>query len=59
MKNPVFIYTFQTSQELTQKQIDQINTLICDNLHSEHPDFEDVPEWTTEISLESVEQLID
>ena len=59
MKNPVHTYTFQTSHPLTQTQIDKINQLITFDLPSEHPDFEDVPEWTTQIKLESVEELID
>lgn len=58
MKNPVYTYNFTTSQPLTQTQIDWLNENLFDNLPTEN-DFEDIPEWTTEIKLDDVEELID
>ena len=58
MKNPVYTYNFQTSQPLTQTQIDWLNEQLFENLPTEN-DLEDIPEWTTEITLDNVEELID
>lgn len=58
MKNPVYTYNFQTSQALTEKQIEWLTNQLWDNLPTEN-DLEDIPEWTTEIKLEGVEELID
>jgi hypothetical protein len=58
MKNPVYTYNFQTSQPLTQTQIDWFNNQLWENLPTEN-DLEDIPEWTTEIKLVNVEELID
>ena len=58
MKNPTFTYNFQTSQQLTQAQINWLNEQLFENLPIEN-DIEDIPEWTTEIKLVNVEELID
>ncbi len=58
MKNPLYTYNFQTSQPLTQNQINWLNEQLWENLPTEN-DLEDIPEWTTEIKLEGVEELID
>ena len=58
MKNPLYTYNFQTSSPLTQKQIDWLNEQLFENLPTEN-DLEDIPEWTTGIKLEKVEELID
>lgn len=50
MKN--YIYNFETSQPLTQKQIDWLNEQLLENLPSEDEDLEDIPEWTSEIELQ-------
>lgn len=47
-----YTYNFQTSQPLTQSQIDYINQILISELPSDHPDLEDIPEWTTEIELQ-------
>ena len=44
------IYTFTTSQPLTQKQLDYLNSCF-DNLPSELVDNIDIPEWNTEITI--------
>lgn len=49
-----YTYNFQTSQPLTQTQIDYINQHILENLPSENEDLEDIPEWTTEIELSDI-----
>ena len=58
MKNPTYPYNFQTSQPLTESQIEWLNNQLWDNLPTEN-DLEDIPEWTTEIKLVNVEELID
>lgn len=58
MKNPTYTYNFQTSSPLTQKQIEWLNEQLWENLPTEN-DLEDIPEWTTGIKLEKVEELID
>jgi hypothetical protein len=57
MKNPVYTYNFQTSQPLSETQIKWLNNQLS-WLPSEN-DLEDIPEWTTEIELGNVEELID
>lgn len=59
MKNPVYTYNFTTSQALTEKQLDWLNDQLINHLPSEDEDLEDIPEWTAEISLHDVEELID
>ena len=54
-----YTYNFVTSQKLTQKQIDWLNEQLLENLPSADEDLEDIPEWTTEIKLDNVEELID
>lgn len=49
MKLTNFTYSFETSHKLTQTQIDWLNKQILEYLPTEN-DFEDIPEWTTEIS---------
>jgi hypothetical protein len=46
----MFTYTFDCSQKLTQKQIEFLNQTI-QNLPSDSPFFDDIPEWTTIIDL--------
>jgi hypothetical protein len=58
MKNPLYTYNFQTSDPLTKAQIEWLNNQLWDNLPTEN-DLEDIPEWTTEIKLVHVEELID
>jgi len=58
LRNPVYTYNFQTSQPLTEAQIEWLNNQLWDNLPTEN-DLEDIPEWTTEIKLVHVEELID
>ena len=58
LRNPTYTYNFQTSQPLTQTQIEWLNNQLFDNLPTEN-DLEDIPEWTTEIQLDNVEELID
>jgi len=58
MKNPSYTYNFQTSQPLTQTQIDWLNDQLWEQLPTENG-LEDIPEWTTEIKLDNVEELID
>lgn len=58
MKNPVYTYNFQTSQPLTESQIEWLNNQLWEHLPTEN-DLEDIPEWTTEIKLDNVEELID
>lgn len=46
-----YTYNFQTSQPLTQKQIDWLNEQLLDNLPTEdESDLSDIPEWTSEIA---------
>ena len=48
-----YIYNFQTSQPLTQYQIDYINDILMDKLPTFNKDtLEDIPEWTTELELQ-------
>ena len=47
-----YTYNFVTSQPLTQKQIDWLNTQLLENLPSADEDLEDIPEWTSEIELQ-------
>lgn len=49
-----YTYNFQTSQPLTQYQIDYINQLILENLPSQNEDLEDIPEWTSELELSDI-----
>ena len=58
MKNPVYTYNLETSQPLTESKIEWLNNQLWDNLPTEN-DLEDIPEWTTEIKLNHVEELID
>lgn len=58
LRNPTYTYNFQTSQPLTEAQIEWLNNQLWDNLPTEN-DLEDIPEWTTEIKLDNVEELID
>lgn len=51
-----YTYNFQTSQPLTQYQIDYINQFIFENLPSQNENLEDIPEWTTEIELVEIKQ---
>jgi hypothetical protein len=51
-----YTYNFQTSQPLTQYQIDYINQLILENLPSQNEDLEDIPEWTTELELSEIKE---
>lgn len=51
-----FTYNFQTSQQLTQTQIDYINFYILENLPSQNEDLEDIPEWTTELELSEIKE---
>lgn len=60
MKNPVYTYNFQTSQPLTEAQINWLNEQLLEWLPSaDEEDLSDIPEWTTEIKLDDVEELID
>jgi hypothetical protein len=47
-----YTYNFVTSQPLTQAQIDWLNEQLLENLPSEDEEFEDIPEWTSEIELQ-------
>jgi hypothetical protein len=58
LRNPTYTYNFQTSQPLTQTQIEWLNNRLWENLPTDN-DLEDIPEWTTEIKLDNVEELID
>lgn len=58
MRNPVYKYNFQTSQALTDAQIQWLNKQLIEYLPTEN-EFEDIPEWTSEILLESVEEHVD
>ena len=58
LRNPVYTYNFKTSQPLTEAQIEWLNNQLWDNLPTLNI-FEDIPEWTSEIRLDSVEELID
>jgi len=58
MKNPVYTYNFQTSQPLTETQLEWLNNQLWDELPTENG-LEDIPEWTTETKLVHVEELID
>lgn len=49
-----YTYNFETSQKLTQYQIDYINQHILENLPSQKEDLEDIPEWTTELELSNI-----
>ena len=46
-----YTYNFETSQPLTQTQIDWLNEQLFDNLPSEDENLSDIPVWTTEIQL--------
>lgn len=60
LRNPTYTYNFNTSQPLTQYQIDFLNDILFDKLPSfNNETLEDIPEWTSEIKLHSVEELID
>ena len=50
-----YTYNFVTSQPLTQAQIDWLSDQLINHLPSEDENLEDIPEWTTEIELQSVE----
>jgi hypothetical protein len=50
-----YTYNFQTSQPLTQPQIEWLNKQLLEYLPTEN-DFEDIPEWTTEIELDKIEE---
>ena len=54
MKTPVYTYNFQTSQPLTAAQIEWLNKQLIEYLPTEN-EFEDIPEWTSEIQLNAVE----
>ena len=58
IRNPIYTYNFTTSQPLTQTQIEWLNNQLFDNLPTEN-DLEDIPEWTSEIEYQGVEELID
>lgn len=47
-----YTYNFVTSQKLTQKQINWLNTQLQAYLPSQKEDLEDIPEWTSEIELQ-------
>ena len=49
-----YTYNFQTSQKLTQYQIDYINQHILENLPSQNEELEAIPEWTTELELSDI-----
>ena len=51
-----YTYNFQTSQQLTQYQIDYINLHILENLPSQNEELEDIPEWTTELELSDIKE---
>lgn len=60
IRNPVYTYNFNTSQPLTQYQIDFLNDILFDKLPTFNQDtLQDIPEWTSEIKLDNVEELID
>lgn len=60
MKNPVYTYNFTTSQALTEKQLDWLNDQLINHLPTEdEADLSDIPEWTSEIEFDNVEELID
>ena len=48
-----FVYNFETSQPLTQFQIDFLNKILFEDLPSQNEDLEDIPEWTSEILLQN------
>jgi len=47
-----FVYNFETSQSLTQSQLQKLN-LLLENFFMEEEDDNLVPEWTTEIELQN------
>ena len=47
----MFVYQFETSQPLTQHQIDFLNRQLVNLPNQDTQNFEDVPEFTTEIEL--------
>jgi len=60
MKNPSYTYNFQTSQPLTEAQLKWLNDHLLVYLPSEdEDDLSDIPEWTSEIKLDNVQELID
>lgn len=60
LRNPSYTYNFNTSQPLTQYQIDFLNDILFDKLRTFNQDtLQDIPELTSEIKLHSVEELID
>ena len=53
MSQQLFTYTLQTSQPLTQEQLDYINNLISTaTLPSNCPNFSDIPEDTYLLTLQ-------
>ncbi len=51
-----YVYNFTTSQPLTEYQIEWLNEQLFENLITEDPDLSDIPEWTTEVLLEKIEE---
>ena len=47
-----FVYNFETSQPLTQSQLQKLN-LLLEDFFMEEEDDNLVPEWTTEIELQN------
>ena len=46
-----FVYNFETSQKLTDEQVEKLNEMLNEFWMNEEED-ELVPEWTTEIELQ-------
>ncbi len=52
-----FTYNFQTSQKLTEYQLDYLNDILMERLPTFNTDdLDDIPEWTTEIELVKEEE---
>jgi hypothetical protein len=46
-----FTYTFQTSQPLTDEQLEFLNSHLCNLPFQDYDNMSDVPEFTTDIEL--------